>query len=51
MAMDEQQKKQLMIVGAIGGGAHTSDEYVLLAPIPSRVALLAGLILAETLSR
>jgi glutamate carboxypeptidase len=38
-------------LGAIGGGAHTSDEYVLLAPIPSRVALLAGLILAETLSR
>jgi glutamate carboxypeptidase len=31
-------------LGAIGGGAHTTEEYVLLSPIPSRVALLAGLI-------
>ncbi len=36
-------------LGAIGGGAHTSEEYVLLQPITSRVALLAGLIAAETL--
>ncbi len=38
-------------LGAIGGGAHTSEEYVLLPPIPKRVALLAGLIAAETLRR
>ncbi|GCF07545.1 M20/M25/M40 family metallo-hydrolase [Dictyobacter arantiisoli] len=31
-------------LGAIGGGAHTADEYMLLAPVPNRVALLAGLI-------
>jgi glutamate carboxypeptidase len=31
-------------LGAIGGGAHTAEEYVLLAPIPKRVALLAGLL-------
>jgi glutamate carboxypeptidase len=35
-------------LGAIGGGAHTSEEYVLLSPIPSRVALLAGLLAAIT---
>jgi glutamate carboxypeptidase len=38
-------------LGAIGGGAHTSEEYILLSPIPSRVALLASLIVAETASR
>ena len=31
-------------LGAIGGGAHTSEEYVLLPPLSSRIALLAGLI-------
>ncbi|GCE04693.1 M20/M25/M40 family metallo-hydrolase [Dictyobacter aurantiacus] len=31
-------------LGAIGGGAHTTEEYVLLDPIPQRTALLAGLI-------
>ena len=31
-------------LGAIGGGAHTAEEYVLLPPIPSRVALLVGLL-------
>ncbi|GCE26315.1 peptidase M20 [Dictyobacter alpinus] len=31
-------------LGAIGGGAHTSNEYVLLSPIPQRTALLAGLL-------
>jgi len=31
-------------LGAIGGGAHTSEEYVLLSPIARRVALLAGLL-------
>lgn len=31
-------------LGAIGSGAHTTEEYVLLAPIPQRTALLAGLI-------
>jgi glutamate carboxypeptidase len=31
-------------LGAIGGGAHTSEEYIALPPIPSRIALLAGLI-------
>ncbi len=35
-------------LGAIGGGAHTTEEYVLLPPIPGRVALLAGLIAAVT---
>ncbi len=35
-------------LGAIGGGAHTSEEFVLLPPIPGRVALLAGLIAAIT---
>jgi glutamate carboxypeptidase len=35
-------------LGAIGGGAHTSEEYVLLSPIASRVALLAGLLIAVT---
>lgn len=35
-------------LGAIGGGAHTLDEYVFLPPIPSRVALLAGLIAGLT---
>ena len=38
-------------LGAIGGGAHTSEEYMLLSPVPGRVALLAGLIVAETLKR
>lgn len=31
-------------LGAIGSGAHTAEEYVLLPPIPSRVALLTGLL-------
>ncbi|GAC1366085.1 MAG: M20 family metallopeptidase [Ktedonobacteraceae bacterium] len=31
-------------LGAIGGGAHTANEYALLTLVPSRVALLAGLI-------
>ncbi len=35
-------------LGAIGGGAHTAEEYVLLPPIPSRVALLAGLLATLT---
>ena len=35
-------------LGAIGGGAHTAEEYVLLPPIPSRVALLAGLLAVVT---
>jgi glutamate carboxypeptidase len=35
-------------LGAIGGGAHTNNEYVLLPPIPARVAFLAGLIAAAT---
>ncbi len=35
-------------LGAIGGGAHTAHEYVLLPPIPQRVALLAGLLVAQT---
>ncbi|BCL77992.1 peptidase M20 [Ktedonobacteria bacterium brp13] len=35
-------------LGAIGGGAHTANEYVLLQPIPDRIALLAGLIVALT---
>ncbi len=30
-------------LGAIGGGAHTAEEYALLPPVPNRVALLAGL--------
>lgn len=36
-------------LGAIGGGAHTSEEYVLLSPIPSRVGLIAGLIAATSM--
>jgi len=35
-------------LGAVGGGAHTTEEYVLLPPIPDRTALLAGLIAAVT---
>jgi glutamate carboxypeptidase len=35
-------------LGAIGGGAHTSDEHIALAPIPRRIALLAGLIASVT---
>jgi glutamate carboxypeptidase len=35
-------------LGAIGGGAHTTEEYVLLPPVPGRVALVAGLIAAIT---
>jgi glutamate carboxypeptidase len=31
-------------LGAIGGGAHTAEEFVLLPPIASRVALLTGLL-------
>ena len=31
-------------LGAVGGGAHADDEHVLLAPIESRTALLAGLV-------
>lgn len=36
-------------LGAIGGGAHTAEEYVLLSPIASRVALLAGLLADVTI--
>jgi len=35
-------------LGALGGGAHTDGEFVLLSPIPSRVALLAGLLASLT---
>jgi glutamate carboxypeptidase len=35
-------------LGALGGGAHTSEEYILLPPIASRVALLAGLLATVT---
>ncbi len=35
-------------LGAIGDGAHTDGEYVLLSPIPSRVALLVGLLASLT---
>ncbi len=35
-------------LGAIGGGAHTSEEYVVLSPVPQRTALLAGLLVAVT---
>lgn len=35
-------------LGALGGGAHTALEYVFLSPVPSRVALLAGLIASLT---
>ena len=35
-------------LGAIGGGAHTVEEYIVLAPIPDRIALLAGLIASIT---
>jgi Acetylornithine deacetylase/Succinyl-diaminopimelate desuccinylase and related deacylases len=35
-------------LGAIGRGAHTASEYVALPPIPSRIALIAGLIVALT---
>jgi glutamate carboxypeptidase len=38
-------------LGAIGGGAHTSEEYISLPPIPSRVALLAGLIASISTTR
>ncbi|MGW4760020.1 M20 family metallopeptidase [Streptomyces chartreusis] len=31
-------------LGAVGGGAHAPNEYVLVAALPSRTALLAGLI-------
>ena len=37
-------------LGAIGGGAHTNEEYVLLSPIPSRVALLVGLLASLTMN-
>jgi len=37
-------------LGALGGGAHTAEEYMLLSPVPSRVALLAGLLVALTTS-
>jgi glutamate carboxypeptidase len=32
-------------LGAEGGGAHARDEHVLVAPLPFRAALLAGLVL------
>lgn len=35
-------------LGAVGRGAHTSSEYVTLPPIPSRIALIAGLIVTLT---
>ena len=31
-------------LGAVGGGAHSDDEYVEVATIPSRIRLLAGLL-------
>ena len=37
-------------LGAIGGGAHTAEEYALLSPVPKRVGLLAGLVAAVTAS-
>ncbi|GHO46157.1 peptidase M20 [Ktedonospora formicarum] len=37
-------------LGAIGGGAHTSNEYALLPPVPARVGLIAGLIVATTIT-
>ncbi len=37
-------------LGAIGGGAHTSEEYMLLSPVPKRVGLLAGLVAVVTKS-
>ena len=36
-------------LGAIGGGAHTAEEYALLSPVPKRVGLLAGLVAAVTM--
>ena len=35
-------------LGALGGGAHTANEYMLLSSVPSRVALLAGLLATVT---
>ncbi len=35
-------------LGAIGGGAHTAEEYALLSPVPRRVGLLAGLVAMVT---
>lgn len=35
-------------LGAVGGGAHAADEHVVIGEIPSRIALLAGLIRALT---
>ena len=35
-------------LGAIGGRAHSSEEFVLLSSLPQKVALLAGLIVALT---
>jgi glutamate carboxypeptidase len=31
-------------LGAVGGGAHSDEEYVEIATIPSRIRLLAGLL-------
>lgn len=33
-------------LGAVGGGAHAADEHVLVAELPNRAALLAGLVTA-----
>ena len=33
-------------LGAVGGGAHTLDEYILLPPVPRRIALLTGLMVS-----
>ncbi len=35
-------------LGALGGGAHTANEYVLLSSVPNRVTLLVGLLVAVT---
>jgi glutamate carboxypeptidase len=35
-------------LGAIGKGAHTAHEHIVLSPVPKRVALLAGLLVAMT---
>lgn len=34
-------------LGPVGAGAHARDEHVLLAHVPSRTALLAGLLMAH----
>ncbi|HWG33454.1 MAG TPA: M20/M25/M40 family metallo-hydrolase, partial [Gemmatimonadaceae bacterium] len=38
-------------LGAVGGGAHSIDEYVSIDCMPSRAALTAGLIAARSAER